>query len=44
MYTPGPAISFLICFWCLPQNEHDKRSFMQYPYHDSNTDLRCAPS
>src|SRR5436190_11751369 len=22
MYTPGPAISFLTCFWLLPQNEH----------------------
>src|SRR5207342_134654 len=22
MYTPGPAMSFLTCFWDLPQNEH----------------------
>ena len=26
MYTLGPAISFLICFWCFPQNEHDNSS------------------
>src|SRR5258707_47200 len=26
MYTPGPAISFLTCFWLLPQNEHFSRS------------------
>src|SRR6266542_2383150 len=26
MYTPGPAISFLTCFWDLPQNEHFSRS------------------
>src|SRR5690606_35960054 len=26
MYTPGPAISFLTCFWLLPQNEHLSRS------------------
>src|SRR5258708_19707060 len=22
MYTPGPAISFLTCFWLFPQKEH----------------------
>src|SRR5690606_20147641 len=22
MYTPGPAMSFLTCFWDLPQKEH----------------------
>src|SRR5262249_17099883 len=22
MYTPGPAMSFLTCFWLFPQNEH----------------------
>src|SRR3954454_14055975 len=26
MSTPGPAISFLTCFWLLPQNEHFSRS------------------
>jgi hypothetical protein len=26
MYTPGPAMSFLTCFWLLPQNEHFNRS------------------
>src|ERR1700742_223548 len=26
MYTPGPAISFLTCFWLFPQNEHFSRS------------------
>src|SRR5215469_11305795 len=26
MYTPGPAMSFLTCFWLLPQNEHFSRS------------------
>src|SRR6187399_2157469 len=26
MYTPGPAISFLTCFWLFPQNEHLSRS------------------
>src|SRR3954463_15655968 len=26
MYTPGPAMSFLTCFWLLPQNEHLSRS------------------
>src|SRR4029077_7618338 len=26
MYTPGPAISFLTCFWLFPQNEHFRRS------------------
>src|SRR5262249_37908351 len=26
MYTPGPAISFLTCFWLFPQNEHLRRS------------------
>src|ERR1700683_1744961 len=26
MYTPGPAISFLTCFWLLPQKEHFSRS------------------
>jgi hypothetical protein len=25
MYTPGPAISFLTCFWLFPQDEHDRR-------------------
>jgi hypothetical protein len=24
MYTPGPAISFLTCFWLFPQNEQDR--------------------
>src|SRR3954464_11882432 len=26
IYTPGPAISFLTCFWLLPQKEHLSRS------------------
>src|SRR5205807_9507795 len=26
MYTPGPAMSFLTCFWLLPQNEHFSKS------------------
>src|SRR6266851_9613953 len=26
MYVPGPAISFLTCFWLFQQNEHDRRS------------------
>src|SRR5205085_5898619 len=26
MYTPGPAMSFLTCFWDFPQNEHFSRS------------------
>src|SRR5215469_6143125 len=26
IYTPGPAMSFLTCFWLLPQNEHFSRS------------------
>src|SRR5437764_11055755 len=26
MYTPGPAMSFLTCFWDLPQKEHFRRS------------------
>src|SRR5699024_8368278 len=26
MYTPPPAISFLTCFWLLPQKEHLSRS------------------
>jgi hypothetical protein len=26
MYTPGPAISFLTCFWLLPQNEHARKA------------------
>src|SRR3979411_883706 len=26
MYTPGPAISFLTCFWLFPQKEHLSRS------------------
>lgn len=26
MYTPGPAMSFLTCFWLFPQNEHFNRS------------------
>src|SRR6478609_3426154 len=26
MYTPGPAMSFLTCFWDLPQNEHLRSS------------------
>src|ERR1700693_767781 len=26
MYTPGPAINFLTCFWLFPQNEHFSRS------------------
>src|SRR4029077_12265729 len=26
MYTPGPAMSFLTCFWLLPQKEHFSRS------------------
>ena len=26
MYTPGPAMSFLTCFWLLPQKEHFRRS------------------
>src|SRR6478735_10102088 len=26
MYTPGPAMSFLTCFWLLPQKEHLSRS------------------
>ncbi len=26
MYTPGPAMSFLTCFWLLPQNERLSRS------------------
>src|SRR3982750_4155548 len=26
MYTPGPAMSFLTCFWDFPQNEHFNRS------------------
>src|SRR4249919_1554439 len=26
MYTPGPAMSFLTCFWLFPQNEHLRRS------------------
>src|SRR5699024_9721772 len=26
MYTLGPAISFLTCFWLFPQNEHFNRS------------------
>src|SRR5665213_4069898 len=26
MYTPGPAISFLTCFWVLPQKLHLTRS------------------
>src|SRR5438034_477753 len=26
MYTPEPAMSFLTCFWLLPQNEHFSRS------------------
>src|ERR1700730_10933130 len=26
MYTPGPAINFLTCFWFFPQNEHARRS------------------
>src|SRR6202521_5761373 len=26
MYTPGPAMSFLTCFWLFPQNEHFSRS------------------
>jgi len=25
MYTWGPAISFLTCFWLFPQNEHNRR-------------------
>src|SRR5271165_3389291 len=26
IYTPGPAMSFLTCFWLFPQNEHFSRS------------------
>src|SRR5580693_969928 len=26
MYTPGPAMSFLTCFWLFPQKEHFSRS------------------
>src|SRR5690349_21803833 len=26
MYTPGPAMSFLTCFWDFPQKEHFSRS------------------
>ena len=26
MYTPGPAMSFLTCFWTFPQKEHFSRS------------------
>src|SRR5262245_57930090 len=26
MYTPGPAINFLTCFWLFPQKEHFSRS------------------
>src|SRR5690242_1666572 len=26
MYTPGPAISFLTCFWLFPQKEHLSKS------------------
>src|SRR5580765_1291385 len=26
MYTPGPAMSFLTCFWLFPQKEHLSRS------------------
>src|SRR5437588_1750425 len=26
MYTPGPAMSFLTCFWDFPQKEHFRRS------------------
>src|SRR5207248_6955867 len=26
MYTPGPAMSFLTCFWLFPQNEHFSKS------------------
>src|SRR5439155_4326856 len=26
MYTPGPAMSFLTCFWLFPQNEHLSKS------------------
>src|SRR5262245_49470107 len=26
MYTPGPAMSFLTCFWLFPQKEHFNRS------------------
>src|SRR6476660_6946395 len=26
METPGPAMSFLTCFWLFPQNEHFSRS------------------
>jgi len=25
MYTCGPAINFLTCFWLFPQNEHNRR-------------------
>src|SRR2546422_3479971 len=26
IYTPGPAMSFLTCFWDFPQKEHFSRS------------------
>src|SRR5215469_7990229 len=26
IYTPGPAMSFLTCFWLFPQNEHFSKS------------------
>src|SRR5438105_6146249 len=48
MYTPGPAISFLTCFWLFPQKEHFSRSppspmrAMNAAPVPSGTPVRCA--
>ena len=45
MYTPGPTINFLTCFWLLPQNEHDSRSpesGTRPPYLGSSTGSRMS--
>src|SRR3990170_3849429 len=45
MYTPGPAMSFLTCFWLFPQKEHFSRSespnFAMPPYLSSEPSGRA---
>lgn len=38
IYAPGPAMSFLTCFCCLPQNEHCDGSH-RYDRHDRVANL-----
>src|SRR5258706_15048177 len=44
MYTPGPAINFLTCFWLFPQKEHFSRSPPSPNFATTRSPSQCEPA